>query len=122
MRRIINSDKIAEISGKMTEKLNMIEKEKKDLLLNIEKIGECYQGVDANIIKAKYIKTIENLNKITGTFSSYIKYFNWLSDNCSEIVLDTINNFSSFENELATPNLNLEINNNTLNIATIDNN
>ena len=122
MRRIINSDKIAEISGKMTEKLNMIENAKKDLLLNIEKIGECYQGVDANIIKAKYIKTIENLNKITGTISSYIKYFNWLSDNCSEIVLDTINNFSSFENELATPNLNLEINDNTLNIATIDNN
>ena len=99
MRRIVDTDKIDTVTMSLTEKLNLIQETKKELLTNIQKISECYKGKDAELIKKKYTEELNKLDVFINTIDSYTKYFKWLTSNYGDNLNKTKNSFSMINND-----------------------
>lgn len=99
MRRKVDTDKIDNVTISLTEKLNLIQETKKELLANIQKIPEYYRGKDANLIKTKYTEEVNKLDVFTNTIDSYTKYFRWLTSNYGDNLNNTKNSFSMINND-----------------------
>ena len=84
MRKKINLEKISDITIKITDKLKLLEEAKKEIVIDINKLDECYTGKDAEIIKNKYIKSVNNINNLTDTLEAYILYFKYITGNYRE--------------------------------------
>ena len=100
MRRIVNNDKIEEVTVSIIEKLEIIQETKKELINDIQKISECYRGSDAELIKTKYNEEVSNLDIFTNTIESYTRYFKWLTSNYGENLNSTKNSFATISNDI----------------------
>ena len=105
MPRIVDTDKIKDVVASINDELNVIKKNQKELLDNIQKIPECYRSKrgasDASeIIRIKYLNDVNELNTYTNTIDSYIKYFKWLVNNYDDNFNNSKKNFINISGEL----------------------
>jgi len=104
MRKIINMDKVTEVTVIMIEKLKTIEEVQTKLNADIEMLNECYKGIDADLIKSKYLITVKNIDALKNTIDSYIKYFKWLVESYGENLNSAMKNYNSIMETLAVDN------------------
>ena len=93
----VNIDKVSDLTTYMINQLKNIENNRKMLIQDINNLNSCYRGRDADLIKEKYLGTLNDMNAITGTLEEYIRYFKWLSMSYGENLNKAKTNISSGE-------------------------
>ena len=99
MRRIVDINKIQDTTTIMIDKTKLIEETMKELEINIKEISNCYRGIDADMIKSKYLEDLKKINAVTSTLDSYINYFKWLTNAYGENLNTSIKDFSELSSQ-----------------------
>ncbi len=79
MKRVIDFNSIGETASKFLIQINDLKEEQNTLLIDIDKISESYQGIDAETIIAQYKEKATSISGYIEFLEEFHRYLEFLS-------------------------------------------